>query len=165
MNPEYPFKEKCVKISRCSFVLSILSFAVLTGTAVAQSEGAGAPQIIPHKTNPHEGSALTAGSTGVITPLITYHGGSVLGTPTVYLIWYGNWNQNNGSDTSAGQQIIRDFLHGLSNSAYYVINRSYGTPTGSVTLSTSEYVDNYSHGSRLSYSRAQAVVSQSISSA
>src|SRR5260370_12537241 len=164
MNPEYPFKEKCVKISRCSFVLSILSFAVLTGTAVAQSEGAGAPQIIPHKTNPHEGSALTAGSTGVITPLITYHGGSVLGTPTVYLIWYGNWNQNNGSDTSTGQQIIRDFVNGLNNSPYYQINHSYGVPTGSVTLIGSEYVDNYSHGSRLSDSAVQAVVRQAIAS-
>jgi len=153
-----------VKISRCSFVLSILSSCVLTGSAVAQSEGAGAPQIIFHKTNPQDASALTAGSTGVMTPPISYHGGPVLATPTVYLIWYGNWNQNNGSDTITGQQIIRDFVHGLNKSNYYIINASYGTPTGSVTLSASEYVDNYSHGSRISDSAVQAIVSQAIAS-
>ena len=59
-----------------------------------------------------------------------------MGTSTVYLIWYGNWNQANGSDTSAGQAIIRDFLYELNNSPYYQINASYGTPTGFVNLMT-----------------------------
>src|SRR4051794_13762444 len=73
--------------------------------AKTQSEGAGAPEIIPHRRNPHESGAPTVGSTGVQTPNITYHGGPVMGTPDVYLIWYGNWNQSTGSDTPSGQQI------------------------------------------------------------
>ena len=129
---------------------------------MAQSEGAGSPQIISHKTNPN--AALTAGSTGVITPPITYHNGPVMGTPTVYFIWYGNWNQNNGSDTSAGQAIIRDFVFGLNNSPYYKINASYGTPTAYVNRSAAEYTDNYSQGTRLSDSAIQTIVSRAIAS-
>lgn len=87
-----------------------------------------------------------------------------MGTPTVYLIWYGNWNQSNGSDTSSGQGIIRDFLYGLNNSPYYQINHSYGTPTGSEILSTSEFTDNYSHGTRLTDTAIQAIVSGAIAS-
>src|ERR1051325_7983721 len=52
--------------------------------------------------------APTSGTTGTRRPPIAYHGGPVINTPTAYVIWYGNWNQNNGSDTSAGQQIVRD---------------------------------------------------------
>src|SRR5947209_5000483 len=84
--------------------------------AKGQSEGAGAPEIIPHRLNSHD--SITVGSTGVITPAITYHGGAVMSTPNLYLIWYGNWNQTNGSDTPDGQQIVRDFLFGLSGSNY-----------------------------------------------
>lgn len=133
--------------------------------AFSQGQGTGAPEIISHKTNPHgEAGALTAGATGVVTPNITYHGGPVMSTPNVYLIWYGNWNQSNGSDTSSGQNIIRDFLYGLNNSPYYQINKSYGTPTGFVNLSTFESTDSYSQGTRLSDAGVQAVVSSAISS-
>lgn len=128
--------------------------------AKGQSEGAGAPEIIPHRISPHDGSA-PAGSTGVIMPDITYHNGPVMGTPNVYLIWYGNWNQANGSDTPAGQQIVRDFLYGISASNYYLTNTSYGTPTGTVVLN-GEYTDKYSHGARLSDSKVQAVVTHAI---
>jgi hypothetical protein len=89
-----------------------------------------------------------------------------MGTPTVYVIWYGNWNQNNGTDTPAGQTIVRDFLHGLSGSGYYQINTTYsasgGAPTGTFQVGA-EYLDNYSNGSRLSDSKVQAVVSNAIS--
>jgi hypothetical protein len=131
--------------------------------ARAQSEGAGAPEIIPHRTNPNQGAALTTGSTGVIRPGISYHGGPVLGTPNVYLIWYGNWNQSNSSDTAAGQQIVRDFLHGLSGSPYYVTNASYGTPSGMFSVQE-EYTDSYSQGTQLSDSGVQAVVTHAMSS-
>ncbi|MBV9611628.1 MAG: hypothetical protein JO091_04110 [Acidobacteriaceae bacterium] len=128
--------------------------------AWTQSEGRGTPEIIPHRINSHE-TAPTAGSTGTQTPVITYHGGPVMGTPNVYLIWYGNWNQSNHSDTPAGQQIVRDFLYGLSGSNYYVTNASYGTPTGFFAVK-GEYSDSYSQGSRLSDSRVQAVVTRAI---
>jgi hypothetical protein len=77
-------------------------------------------------------------ATGAQTPVITNHGGPAMQTPNVYLIWYGTWNQSNGSDNAAGQQLVRDFLFGLNNSPYYLINSSYatagGTPTGGISL-------------------------------
>jgi hypothetical protein len=134
--------------------------------ARGQSEGRGAREVIPHKPNPHKAGALTAGSTGVITPNITSHGGDVMITPNVYLIWYGNWNQSNGSDTATGQQIVRDFLFGLNGSNYYKTNTSYygisGSVSGTFTVAA-EYRDSYSQGKRLSDSRVQAVVSHAIS--
>ena len=53
-----------------------------------------------------------------------------MGAPKVYLIWYGNWNQNNGSDTPDGQRIVTDFLFGLSASPYYLTNQSYPGVSG-----------------------------------
>lgn len=129
--------------------------------AKGQAEGPGSPLIIPHRTNAHE-TAPTAGSTAVQTPDITFHGGPVIGTPDVYLIWYGNWNQSNGSDTPAGQQIVRDFLHGLSGSNYYDTNTSYPGVSGTFSVK-GEYTDTGSQGTRLSDSRVQAVVSGAIS--
>ena len=150
-------------MSICRRSFALLAFALSLGFANAQSQGAGAPEIIRHKTNPHEAdSSPTAGSTGQITPPIAYNGGKVLDTPTVYVIWYGNWAQDNGTDTAGGQAIIRDFLKGLDNSNYYLINHSYGTPTGRVNVG-SEYTDPGSQGTRLSDSDVQSIVSSAIS--
>ncbi len=126
--------------------------------------------IIGHPMNPSfengggrasRGFSPTAGSTGVILPNITYHGGQVMTTPTVYLIWYGNWAQTNGTDNAIGQTIVRDFLFGLSNSGYFKINTSYGAPTGLVNVGA-EYADNYSLGARLSDSNVRSIVSNTI---
>jgi hypothetical protein len=92
---------------------------------------AGGPTIVPHGTNKVEGQP-TAGSTSSLSPIIN-HGGGTMTTPTPYLIWYGNWNQSNGSDTPAGQQIVRDFLFGDSNSPYFHINTTYGGPSGFIS--------------------------------
>src|SRR5215469_7625590 len=89
---------------------------------------AGGPTIVPHGTNKVEGQP-TAGSTSALSPIIN-HGGGTMITPTPYLIWYGNWNQNNGSDTAAGQQIVRDFIFGDNDSPYFQINTTYGGPSG-----------------------------------
>ncbi|MBV9084384.1 MAG: hypothetical protein JOZ62_17050 [Acidobacteriaceae bacterium] len=129
----------------------------------ALSEGAGAPDVIPHRMNSPESYAPTAGSTGVITPVITFHGGPVLAAPAVYLIWYGNWNQSNSSDTPAGKQLVRDFLNGLSGSPYYMTNASYNGVSGTF-VTAGEYTDSYSHGKRLSDLTVQAVVSVAIKS-
>ena len=148
-----------MKTCRSSFVASVLAVA----TAMAQAQGTGGPpEIILHKTNPHQG-APTAGSTGAQTPKISYHGGPVMRTPTVYLIWYGNWNQSTGSDTAAGQTIVNDFLYGLSGSPYYQTNASYGTPTGSFAVGGT-YTDNYSQGSTLSDQGVANVVANAINS-
>src|SRR4029077_10226973 len=99
------------KVPSLRFAAIALPVTVWAGSALAQPvEHGGPPQIISHKTNPHmERGNPPAGSIGSMTPVITNHGGPVMGSPNVYLIWYGNWNQSNGSDTAAGQAIVRDF--------------------------------------------------------
>lgn len=154
-----------MKISRGAFAAIVLAVTVCAGTALAQPvELGGPPQIIIHKTNPHiESGNPPAGSTGTITPAITFHGGPAMGIPKVYLIWYGNWNQSNGSDTPAGQGIVNDFLFGLSGSPYYVTNASYPGVSGAFSVG-SAYTDSYSQGSNLSDRKVAAVVSNAINS-
>jgi len=109
-----------------------------SGAAVAQvhDESGTNPNKIHHRINPFglTSDQLTVGSTGQMTPAITLHGGPVMtGAPAIHLIWYGNWNQANGSDTPAGQQIVRDFMSGLNNSNYLAINTTYSSSNGSVS--------------------------------
>lgn len=121
-----------------------------------------APTVL-HGRNPHEGYAPTAGGTGALSP-ITNHGGPVMtGTIHVYVIWYGNWNQGNGTDTPAGQQLVRDFLNNIGNSSYFNINTTYAGVGGAVALS-GESTDTGSQGTRLSDSKVKTVVSSAISS-
>ena len=110
-----------------------------------------------------EAFAPTTGGTGALTP-ITNHGGATLGgTVNVYLIWYGNWAQGNGSDNATGQGLVQTFLSNVGNSPYFNINTSYPGVTGSVTL-TKEITDTGSQGTRLSDSRVQTIVSSALSS-
>ena len=131
--------------------ITILALALAVGASavMAQNGGnalgtpgnsfeAGAPSIVPHGVNKTEGAAPTAGTTGALSP-ISNHGGTVMGTPTPYLIWYGNWNQTNHSDTPDGQQIVRDFLYGDSNSAYFALNTTYTGPNGSAPTGAINY--------------------------
>src|ERR1044071_2908367 len=71
-----------------------------------------APGRIKHELNPHGADNVTAGGTGSLST-ISYHGGPLIGTPTAYIIWYGNWNRGNGTDTPQGQAIVEDFLSNL----------------------------------------------------
>jgi hypothetical protein len=114
-----------------------------------------------HEMNPIE-TAPTSGGTGSLTP-ITWHGGPVMGTPKAYLIWYGNWNQSNSSDTPAGQTLVRDFLYGLSNSPYYQINKTYNGPTGFVSVG-GEITDTGSLGTNLSDTNIRTLVTNAITS-
>src|SRR5690242_9866539 len=98
------------------FLAVALCAAVCCGTALAQPGNGGKQKddqgngdIYVHGKNPHEGGAPTAGTTGTLSP-ISNHGGPVMTAPTAYLIWYGNWNQGNGSDTPQGQALVRSFL-------------------------------------------------------
>jgi Phosphate-induced protein 1 conserved region len=152
-----------MKTSSRAFAASGLVITVLAGIALAQPvEIGGPPQIISHRTNPHvESGNPPAGATGPITPAITWHGGPVMETPVIYLIWYGNWNQSNGSDTPAGKAIVTDFLYGLSNSPYYQTNTSYPGVSGTFSVGGA-YTDSYSQGSNLSDRKVAAVVSNAI---
>ena len=113
-----------------------------------------------HELNPAAATAATAGSTAVVTPSITYHGGPVITTPTIYYIWYGNWNQNNSSDTPGGQQILRDFATSIGGSPYFAINTTYGL-SGNVNFG-GETSDNYSRGARLRDSDILTIVTAAI---
>jgi len=110
------------------------------------------------------GEAVTAGSTSQIKPIIGYHGGAVMGTVTPYLIWYGNWNHGNGSDTAGGQQLVRDLLHGLSGSNYYKTNATYASvaPNGAINPVGKEVTVGYSHGTSLTDNNIQTIVSEAI---
>ncbi|MDE2367716.1 MAG: hypothetical protein KGN16_02000 [Burkholderiales bacterium] len=145
--------------------IAILGLAGLQARAAAP-ETAGPP--IPHRINPGHmtSEAPTAGSTGSMTPVIKWNGGPVLTTPNVHLIWYGNWNQANGSDTPAGQSIVGDFIHGVSGSPYLAINSLYtgsgGTAVTGSLGTTFQGSDAYSRGSKLRDSDIATIVSTYI---
>jgi hypothetical protein len=150
--------------------VSLLTLAAGAGAVLAQEQGDQGPgkaaddqssKISVHETNPI-GTAPSKGGTSALSP-IKSHGGPVMGTPTVYLIWYGNWNQSNSSDTPAGQAIIRDFLYGVSNSPYFKINTTYNGPTGFVSVGA-ETTDTGSLGVSLSDNNIQALVTNAITS-
>lgn len=132
-------------------------------TALAQKPvETGAPEIIVHKTNPHtEAPAPTAGSTSVLSQIIN-HGGPIMGgTVNAYIIWYGNWNQGNGSDNAAGQQLVRTFLGSIGGSNYFKINTTYPGVSGAVSLK-GETSDAGSLGTRLSDANIQTIVASAI---
>ena len=119
-----------------------IALALVAGFGMGPTLRAEAPEVIKHRVNEHAhltfGAQPTAGSTGTIASPLINHGGSVLNTANVYVIWYGNWNQANGTDTPAGQQIIRDFLQTVGGSPYYKLNQypntaAQGNLTGNVT--------------------------------
>ena len=89
--------------------------------------------------------APAAGSTAAASNPISYHSGSIMnGVSKIVIIWYGNWNQTNKTDTPAGQQIIRDAIYGLSvqNAAYNYagITTGYASNLGSFTQTGGTYV-------------------------
>ena len=153
-----------------SLAVTLLGIFTWFGTAYTKTraphlEGhGGPPEIILHRTNPHTaGQAVPAGSTGKANPAINYRGGPVISTPVIYIIWYGNWNQANNSDTPSGQQIVRDFANSIGNSPYFNINATYGGVSGNVLFGR-ETSDNYSRGSNLQDSDVQTIVANAISS-
>lgn len=153
-----------------SLAVIVLAALGLSGTAYSQDHEPGPPQVI-HRVNPHGmGLSVPAGSTASSSNPISYHGGPVVTTPVIYLIWYGNWAQSNGSDTLTGQQIVRDFAASIGNSPYFNLNTSYtnqsynAVVSGGVsfTASFNQYTDGYSRGSRLRDSDVQRIVISAI---
>lgn len=139
--------------------------AVLPAPVYAASHKDGPRDLIEHGRNPKLPGAVTKGSTGVVTPKITYHNGALISTPNIYYIWYGNWNQTNGSDNPAGQQILRDFAMGIGGSPHYQLNTTYSvtgkTITGSVGFG-GETTDAYSKTASLKDADIFAVVNNAI---
>jgi hypothetical protein len=94
---------------------------------------------------------------------ISYHGGPVmLATTHMYYIWYGNWSGN------TAQSILTDLANSIGGSPYFNINTTYYNGSNlhvsnSVTFGGST-TDNYSHGTSLSDSAIQAVVTSALTS-
>jgi hypothetical protein len=146
-----------------NLAVALLGLALCASGVMAQEKDReDQSKISVHHINPLEAGALTAGSTGSLSA-ITNHGGPVMqGTVNVYLIWYGNWNQSNASDTPAGQQIVRDFLTNVGGSTYFTINTTYAGVSGGVKL-IAETTDTGSQGTRLTDSGVQSVVKSALS--
>jgi hypothetical protein len=93
---------------------------------------------VPHGINDNAqspnwpGYALTTGGTRKTTAM-NYYGGPLITTPTIYIIWYGNWNQTNGSDTPAGQQLIRDWASSIGGTPHYNLNTSLSVPAYTIS--------------------------------
>jgi hypothetical protein len=128
-------------------------------------------EVIHHRVNSELhtfGLAPTSGSTSALSTRnkLSYHGDSVFSTPTVYLIWYGNWNQSNGTDTAAGQAIITDFFQHIGGSPYYTINSHYvgssNAISGNVTYGGATTVSGYPNGTALSDATIQTIVQNAI---
>lgn len=155
--------------SHCPALLAAAFTALTLSSASAQSAGAGKPEIILHRPNPHTGAVPPAGATGVIKPVIRHNGGPVMGgTPNVYVIWYGNWSNSTGSDTPGGKTIVTDFLNSIGGSPYFNINTTYSTSTsgagqitGLVNFSGQTSVA-YPYGTSISDAQVQQVVADAI---
>jgi len=147
--------------------------ALALATAVAfAADGQGKPEIVHHRVNDQaqagSGYAPTFGSTSALgsRQKLSYHGGPVFGTPSVYIVWYGNWAQNNGTDNASGQQIIRDFFSAIGGSPYFKINDTYlGSATaitGNVTWTGKEANGGYTYGTALTDANIQSIVADAI---
>ncbi len=101
------------------------------------------------------------GGGGGTTNGINYHGGPViLGTTNVYYIWYGNWAGNTANS------ILTTLAQNIGGSPWFNINTSYYNASNVHVTNSVHYLgsvnDNYSHGTALSDSAIQSVVSGAI---
>ena len=107
--------------------------------------------------HPTKDAALTSSTTSGIS----YHGGPVmLGTPTIYYIWYGTWSDNT-------PMILQNLAQTIGGSPYFHINTTYSSYSGTISgaVAWGGYTtDNYSQGKNLSDASVQAIVSSAINS-
>lgn len=92
---------------------------------------------------------------------INYHGGPLITSGTnMYYIWYGNWSNNTATT------ILTDFAKNIGGSPYFNINTTYydgsNVHVPNVVNYGSSTNDSYSHGTSLSDSQIQQVVSDAI---
>lgn len=161
------------------FSLAIAMFAVLAFLPSASSQGNGNTQELAnqhkiiartrnnHDDTPNRDAHPGGGAKPVRGNGITYHGGPLMGVVgsspvSVYYIWYGNWSGN------SAVTILTDLAQNIAPSPYYNINTTYYNGSNahivnSVTYSGST-TDNYSHGTSLSDSAIQGIVSDAITS-
>ena len=109
------------------------------------------------------GEAKSARPGGSSSNGINYHGGPVmLGTVSMYYIWYGDWSGNSATS------ILTDFASNIGGSPYFNINTTYyngsNTHVSNSVLYGGFTTDNYSHGTALSDADVQSIVTDAITS-
>jgi hypothetical protein len=97
-----------------------------------------------------------------------YHNGPIItGTPGVYVVWYGCWDNTCGNfgDTNT-QTLVTDFLSNVGGSPYFQINAMYangfgGAPSGALLYGGAVY-DRYSHGLDLTASDIAGILADQL---
>ena len=110
----------------------------------------------------HFGPQRWAGHKTARTNGISYHGGPlILNGVNVYYIWYGNWSGNSATT------LLTTLAKNIGGSPYFNINTTYYNGSSQHVANLVRYggstTDNYSHGTSLSDSSVQAIVSGAIS--
>lgn len=101
---------------------------------------------------------------------ISYHGGPLmLGTPTVYYIWYGNWTPPSPAPNPTTQTILSNFASYIGGTGWYNINTTYYDGSNrhvsnAVAFYTTQTNDNYSHGTSLNDTAVQNIVGSALAS-
>lgn len=143
--------------------LSIAAFGQNGGVGNGNGNGnvdiPGNGQKVVHETKNFAGGATSN------SPIV-YHGGPILATPTVYIIWYGSWSV---SDPAIG--ILTNLVQHIGGTPYFNINTTYSSSINGVTTPVSGNVgyatsifDAGSQGTSLTDAKVQAVVSSAITS-
>jgi hypothetical protein len=89
-------------------------------------------------------------------PPIINQGGPVMNDPVVYLIWYGNWDDNSAI------QIITNFVQYLGTTPWWNIVRAYGDIAPLVYRASTS--DPYSRGTQLTDASIFSIVQEAIQS-
>ena len=150
-------------------IVAMASFFSLAFSQRQSQELADSPKVIARSRNNHDGQPFAPphGNAKPGANGITYHGGPLLGVVggnpvTAYYIWYGNWSGN------SAVTILTDFIQNIAPSPYYNINTTYYNASNAHVVNSVTYggstTDNYSHGTSLSDSGVQGVVSDAITS-
>jgi hypothetical protein len=147
-----------MKLAFTLLVGSLLTGCMELAGDLAPDERTGAPS---DAELPKETFELRAASAQASPAPITYHGGPImLGTPNVYVIWYGGWAWNTSTT------IIPAFLQSLSGSGYYTINTSYTNGSGNrvdnrIQLA-GQTTDAYTRGNALTDYDVALVISNAV---
>ena len=107
---------------------------------------------------------VATGPLGAAGQTIQYHGGDImLGAPSIYFIWYGDWAGNTALD------ILSDWANNIGGSPYYNINSTYYDHSGNHISNAARFggavFDHYSHGDFLSDDDIEDIVADQIGGA
>ncbi|HSC22974.1 MAG TPA: hypothetical protein VLG08_04635 [Casimicrobiaceae bacterium] len=164
---------------RGAVVVAATCFALITSSAVGAAGvvGGGDDELVPTGKGwgerpapgpgPGQGAGQGQGKPQSNNPVssngINYHGGPLMtGGPNVYYIWYGKWSGNTATT------ILTDLANNIGGSPYFGINTTYYNASSVHVANHVRYAgstnDSYSHGTTLTDSGVQAVVSTAITS-